>query len=325
MADHIFLFYGEDQETLKKEVKRWEDSFLGKHPDSPNLSKYVENYSLSKIVAEAKTIPFIDDKRLVIIYNVYGNYKGTEEYDNFAKDLSNIPAETILLILEEDTVPKNAKILKDIGKVGNIKFFQKSKSSLKKTFQKIIEKESKRIDPMVLDELIINLNEDPFRIRNEAIKLSLYSAKEDITQEDIDNIVRFDTQISVFRLMDNLTAKDIKKCIDDLNDLNSNGEDLIRLFYLFARQIRILLAIKYLRSQKLTPKEIAKITKLHPFVITKTINQVEHFPFAKLMELLEKLLEIDIKIKSGKIKYSKNSRNQLLFALEDFLIHSTSK
>ena len=317
---NVFLFYGEDQKALKSEVKHWKDSFLDKHPDSPNLSVARDKLNLAQLTTEMMTAPFLGEKRLIVVFNAYTDYKEDDKYDTFIKYLSNLPETTIVVLAEEGKLAKNAKIIKEIGKIGTVKHFEKSRSSLQKDFKEIIAKHEKEIDPMILNELIINLNEDPYKVRAEAEKLSLYSEESVISQKDIDSVVRFDSQISVFKLMDSVTAKKIREAMDQLQQMNENGEDLVKLFYLLARQIRILISVKYAFDQQLSPKEIGKMTGLQPFIVNKTIGQVKEFSYEKLLKLLEYLLELDVKIKRGHLKYSKSNRNELLFELEKFLI-----
>lgn len=320
----IYLFYGDNLEAIRNEAKRWQEGFLEKNPDSPNLSIITQPDNPSSIIAEIKSMPFLGDKRLVIIHNFYNTHKGTDQYDDFVKQLKDTPETTIAVFIEETPPAKNAKILKDIKKLGEVKEFKKSKSELAKEFQKIIKKEEKTINPQTLNQLIQNLQEDPYKIKNEAKKLALYTENQEITQKEIDELVRFDTQVSVFNLMDQLTAKQIKNCMETLHQIQESGEDLIKLFFLIARQIRILIQIKSLSQSNLTPGEIAKMTKLPPFVVNKTIKQVKQFEAKKLTNLLQTLLTIDTKIKTGELKYSKSSPEGLLFEIEQFLLKATS-
>jgi len=320
---NIYLFHGEDKSGLKKELNLWTEAFAKKHSADLNLSVIKEDKpDINKILSEIKTVPFMGDKRLVIAYNIYSNCD-SDEFDKFIEAIKEIPESTILVLIEEPALRKNAKIIKRISKLGEVKEFKKSKYSLKKDFKKIITKQGKQINDRDLDELIFNLGENQNKIQNEALKLSLGTEGERITKEDIDRLVSFDPQISVFKLMDNLSQKEIKKSLNNLVSLVENGEDLVRLFYLLARQIRILIQVKYLYDLKLPPREIAKATELKPFIINKTISQVKNFSYEKLAELLKELLEIDIKIKTGQIKYSKDNKEELLFEIEKFLIDTT--
>lgn len=316
---NTYLFYGEDQKSIQDEVKIWQKKFLEKYPDSPNLS-ILRKTEISNLLIEVNTPPFLGEKRLIIAYNIYSDHSKTDEYKSFTKSLSNIPETTILVLIEENSLAKNATIIKDIQKIGQVKNFEKSASNIKKEFLKELKKNEKTINPKLLDELIYNLNQDNYKIINEAKKLCLYSDKSEITENEINELVRFDAQTSVFKLMDNLSTKQTKACLTTLGDLNESGEDLMMVLHLIMRQIRLLLSIKYLKTLNLNSNEIAKKAKLQPFIVNKLVLQVENFSSLKLKSLITKLLEIDMKIKRGQLKYSKNNKNELLFELEQFIL-----
>jgi DNA polymerase-3 subunit delta len=316
---NIYLFYGEDQKSIQDEVQAWKKKFLKKYPDSPNLS-ILKDYELSGLLNEINTPPFLGDNRLIIAYNLYTNHHKDDKYDKFTDALKEIPETTILVLIEEEKIAKNATIIKRLSKIGQVKNFEQSKSELKKSLIKELSKNEKTINPILADELVSNLNENPYKILNEAKKLSLYTEGNEITKTEIQQLVRFDAHTSVFRLMDDLSTKQTQKCINTLQELSESGEDLMMILHLVMRQIRLLLSIKYLKAQGLNAFDIAKKAKLQPFIVKKLVMQVENFPARKLQVLMTKLLEIDSKIKRGQLKYSKNNKTELLFELERFLL-----
>ena len=47
--------------------------------------------------------------------------------------------------------------------------------------------------------------------------------------------------------------------------------------------------------------EVAKLTKLHPYVVQKGMDQLRNYNFEKLKRIYKKLEEIDLASKTGKI------------------------
>lgn len=314
------LFYGEDQIQLKKEVHNWKKTFFDKFPNSNNLSEFKNpEKELNIILQELKTPPFLSEKRLVIVYNSYNELE-EKPYKNFIKQLSNIPDFSVLLLIEESKIPKNAKIIKDITKIGKVKEFSISKSSLAQNFNKIIKKQGKSINPQLLQDLIIKLEQNPAKIENEAIKLALFTDSDQITPKEIDQIVKFSTQISVFELIDNLSSKNLTKALNNLHNLTESGEEPTKIFFMIARQIRILIELISLQNENTSSFDIAKITGLHPFVIKKTLPMLKNFKLENLEKSLNKILTLDLNLKDGTIKYSKNSQTEYLIYLEKIII-----
>lgn len=318
MQTNIYFFYGENQLALQKELQLWKNSFQEKYPDSGNLAEYRQpEKNLSEIKNEILTPPFLSDKRLVIIYNLNGKLDD-KQYKNFQSTLKNVPDSTILVIVEEEKVAKNAKLLTSFTKnpLAQVKEFTISSAELFKTSSQLLSKFQKKIPPHLLKELILKLENNPLKIENELTKLCLFTEAAEITPQEIDQVVKFSTHISVFELIDNLSQKQTQKAIKNFHSLLESGEEPTKIFYLIARQIRILIQLLSLKQQNKTESEIAKLTKLHPFVVKKTLPTLKNFDLNKLTKILEQLLKIDTDLKTGKIKYTKNNQTELLVALD---------
>lgn len=314
---NVFLFHGSDKKAMLEEVKRWQDAFIEKFSES-NLSLFDEP-DLTQILSEAHTVPFIYDRRMIMCLDTYAT-ADKDDFDKFLKELEHLPDTTILILVENQPIRKNAKILKSFK---NIKLFEKNLASLKKSAIELLNKHQKEISTLHLDDIILSTQEDPFRLESELQKLVLYSDQSKISAEDIEAVLSLDTQTSVFKLMDTISEKRLQNSLKNLHDIHDSGEDLIKLFYLLARQTRILIQLKYLKDQGKSNPEIAKATNLKPFIVTKTLKQVNGFTLKQLIKLHEILLNIDTKLKTGGIKYSKENSKEFLFEIEKFLMQAS--
>jgi DNA polymerase-3 subunit delta len=314
---NVFLFHGSDKKAMLEEVKRWQQAFIEKFSES-NLSLFDEP-ELTQILSEANTVPFIYDRRMIMCLDTYAT-ADKDDFDKFLKQLQNLPESTILILVENQPIRKNAKILKHFE---NIKHFEKNLASLKKSATQFLDKHQKEISTLHLDDIILSTQEDPFRLESELEKLVLYSDQSRISAQDIEAVLSLDTQTSVFKLMDTISEKRLQNSLKNLHDVHDSGEDLIKLFYLLARQTRILIQLKYLKDQGKSNQQIAKATNLKPFIVNKTIKQVNGFTLKQLIKLHEILLNIDSKLKTGGVKYNKENSKEFLFEIEKFLIQAS--
>jgi DNA polymerase-3 subunit delta len=320
MNQNIHLFYGENQLNLKKELQLWRQSFLNKYPDSTNFSEFKNpTKELITILSDLQTPPFLDDKRLVFVFNLYQQLE-PKEYAKFMKQLPKIADTSIVVFIEETKIPKNAKIITDLKKIGQVREFAVSNKELTATFNQIMAAHKKKISPNLLQELIIKLEQNPAKLEQEAIKLALFCGNEEITETEIQQIVKFSSHISVFELIDNISAKKTKLALKNFNSLIDAGEEPTKVFYLIARQIRILIQLISLKQAGKSESEIAKSTGLHPFVVKKSLPQLRNFTVAKLTQILNQLLQIDHNLKAGGIKYTKQNPTEMLVAIEKIII-----
>jgi DNA polymerase-3 subunit delta len=79
--------------------------------------------------------------------------------------------------------------------------------------------------------------------------------------------------------------------------------DPFYLFSMLAYQLRNMLKIADLKENFAYPEaEIIRISQLHPFVARKSLNQIRHFSFARLIKLYQELSRLDVLMKTGKIE-----------------------
>lgn len=313
---NLTFFYGDNQQSLKKEVQVWKQSFLSKYPNTTNFVEYKNpSQEIESILNEIYTPPFLDPKKLIFVYNLAGALEEKTQ-SKFFKQIANLPESTILVVIQEIKIAKNAKILSEFKKIAQVKEFTSTPADLFKSAQSLLQKLQKNIDPNLLKDLIFKLENNPQKIENELIKLSLFADTDQISENDIKQIVSFSTNISVFELIDNLSAKDTKKAFFNFHNMTQSGEEPTKIFYLIARQLRILIQLISLKNQKLSETEIAKASGLHPFVVKKTLPKITKFNLNQLKLTLQKILDFDTDLKTGNLKYTKNDQTELLLRIE---------
>jgi DNA polymerase III delta subunit len=92
-------------------------------------------------------------------------------------------------------------------------------------------------------------------------------------------------------MVDALGQRNRSRAIQLFNQHIKKGEDESHLFSMFIYQIRNLIKVKSGPMAKLD---------MHPFVIKKTNQQARNFSFEDLKKIYQKLLEIDLDVKTGK-------------------------
>ena len=87
-------------------------------------------------------------------------------------------------------------------------------------------------------------------------------------------------------------SKNKKQALDLFHKHLDNGDNSLYLFSMIAYQFRNLLIIK----------ENSKKSGLHPFVVQKSIYLCRQFTMDQLKKIYQKIFQIDLDIKTGKIE-----------------------
>ena len=72
--------------------------------------------------------------------------------------------------------------------------------------------------------------------------------------------------------------------------------------FMLARQVRVLLGVRELSAQRRRPDDIATELGQRPFVVRKALEQVRSFGAGDLERLHDRLLDLDLATKTGRIQ-----------------------
>jgi len=93
-----------------------------------------------------------------------------------------------------------------------------------------------------------------------------------------------------------------KKALKLLQDQLKKGDDPFYILSMYVYQFRNLLKIgEFFWQGRTNQYEVAKLTKLHPFVVQKGMAQLRNYDENKLKGIYQKLQDIDTGSKTGKI------------------------
>jgi DNA polymerase-3 subunit delta len=154
-----------------------------------------------------------------------------------------------------------------------------------------------------LEKLIIYSGGETITLNQEIQKLFNYAFPNIISESDVENLVKAKIDSNIFETIGALSSGNKKQALNLLHKHLAKDEDPFYLFSMFVYQFRNLLKIADLKENGLTSEyDIARIAKLHPFVVKKSLPQINRFGFFRLKNIYNQLGEIDTKIKTGQIE-----------------------
>lgn len=318
---NLYLFHGEETYLLHQKVTFWKQSFQAKHGEY-NLS-VIDGLkeTANSIISECETMPFLGEKRLVVIENLpssMGNKVEDKKVNAILNFLSDIPDSCVIVFVNAKP-DKRTKFYKQLVKLAEVEEFKPiQKDDLTKWVLQEIQQRGGKILPAATQYLIERTGNNLWALHNEIDKLIAFTGEKPISENDIDHLVTPVYDVNVFKLTDYIGAKQSKKAIDMLDKLIESGNSSFQIFNLIIRQFRIFLQIEEMQSKP--SKEIASALKLHPFVVQNSLKQVRTFKKQELKKAFRDLLEIDKKLKTGVIKTSVNNENLFMLELERFIL-----
>ena len=318
----IFLFCGDDTFSSHQKLQHWKKGFIQKYgEDAPIEILDGKKLDLQNLSTDIETLPFLADKKLLIIKDFFAQKK-TEEGKKLAEIIEKTPDFCVVIFHENISPPKNVTLYKRIAKLGTIEEFPEL--SPQKTANWIIGRAKTlgiKIGFASANYLAQHCGTNLWQISNELNKLHTYAQDQEITNEMIDALTTPSLSASIFKLTDSLGSKNRRAALQTFKTLQESGEDVIRTFFMIVRHFRILIQVKDLLAHQENQFSMAKKLKQPPFVIKKNSEQSRNFSSEDLRAIYQSLLEIDTRFKTGKIKTYQTDNRELLLAIEKLIIN----
>ncbi len=296
----LILLYGEDTYRSREKLNEIIQEYQAKHQTGLNLMHFAENnLEFNKIREKIEAVSMFDEKKLIVLENIFKNKDFQDIFFKYAnKNKLKNNQDIIIVLYSREKLPITA--LK--RKVSMLEEFKPLEGmNLNNWIKKEINKNQAEINPEAINKLIAYVGNDLWQINNEIKKLISYKAGQIINTQDVELMIKSKMDLNIFKTLDALAQKDKKTALRLLHEHLEKGENEIYLLSMFIYQIRSLLKLKDLIDKGTPFYNLAKISKLHPFVVKKSSEQLRNFTLDQLKKIYQQLLEIDLKIKSGRI------------------------
>ena len=317
----FFLIHGDNEFEISERVADFKQKIGDDSMRDLNITVLDgRKTTLSEVQHAADSIPFLADKRLVIVEGLLTRLASRKAKDSTdeaapsgaAKEFLNglvdyvprLPDTTRLVFVEFQ--PLNAKhpLIKlaeqQKGKT-NIACPQPVAGELPRWITDRAKKHGGSIEFAAAQRLAVLIGGDLRRLDSELNKLITYvNTQRSITVKDVNLLVSDASTSSVFDLVDALGKREGKRAAHELHHLLDQGENPLGLLAMIVRQYRLLILVKEMQGRNLSPDAMAKELGQHPFAIKKINEQARHYrDIAQLEAIYRRLLEIETEIKTG--------------------------
>ncbi len=261
----------------------------------------IEETLLEKALEDLDTYSFLTSKKIIIIQNIE-----SIDYELYEKDLKHLyqyldnPNPDNLLIITSRKLNNTYKYTKELKK--KCTFTQVSMDPLT-----LAKKELKdyKLAQGVLNLLMEYCKDDVTKLKNECLKLKAYRFDEKtISKEDVEEMCiekLGDSTTLTFSFSRNLAAKDKKKALEDYRTLLNYNLEPHSVIGLLASQMRIMYQVKSLEEKSMRSKEIAQTLGEKEFRVQKTMELTRYYTFKEIRDLIIKLQEMDLSIKTSDV------------------------
>lgn len=312
--ESVYLLYSSEKYLLDNFRKKFKEELIPEEIRDFNLSYLDDDDSdfIKKLLSKSKTLPTFAEKRFVIVNcNNYFTKKSSED-EKIISLFNNFPETTVLILLIDGKIDRRIKLNKTTAKAGEVIELNPPKyKNLDKWIEDRFNEYQKKIDRKGINLLEKMFDNNLQLLENEIEKIvTCYIEKDHINLADVKEVISRDKMMKeniIFSLTDALSNRDRAVTINILNDMVRNGESPLMILSMISRQLRLLIQVKELKEKGYRHKKIASILKEHPYPVKKCYRQSDNFSSKELELFLERFLEANLDIITGKYKDKKTA------------------
>ena len=265
-----------------------------------SISKYdLSEGLLDDALEDLNTYGLFSDKKIVIINNFDKMDPLLNKPEELLKYVENSSSLNLLFVVS-DKYDDRKKIIKDLKK--KMEFIKISTDPVE--FIKSCL-EGYKVENGVINLLVNNTLGDVTRLYNECNKLKTYKINDKyISKDDVEELsfkkLGDSTEIT-FQFSRALAEKDKKSALTLYQELLNYKIEPLSIIGLLASQFRIMYQVKSLEEKNMRNDEIASSLKEKPYRITKTRELTRYYSKKEILDLMIKLEDIDLKIKTTSV------------------------
>jgi len=251
--------------------------------------------------------PFLAEKRMVVLVGCIASKHEQLRAELLTKmQEKSLPESTILVFWESEYSFKKKEQKEFFARLSTEKYAQEfdelQGAKLAGWIAAEVVERGSRIEPQAAQFLAQSAAGGTWGCSMRIDQLCAYTGgKRAIAVADVQLFVDQKIDDSIFTLVDAIVAKQAKTVFSAMQEQYAQGKDALYIFAMLLRQFRILIEMRDVFDRDIAThsNDMAKELGIHPFVAKKSLPMVKRYSMDLLTQVYTKLLELDIKIKTG--------------------------
>ena len=295
----VYLIYGSEELLLERAARRLRDRLAAVADLDFNMETFDGgSASADEIVNAANTMPFMSERRLVIVRDVDKmDSSALETLAAYARD----PASFTCLVLIATRIAKNSKLYRAAAANGvAYEYAAPRRTGYAAEVVKLLREHGKQISASCAQRVVDLVGRDLRRLDAEAGKLAAYVGEQErITAGDVEQAVSVGATVSVFELTDAVGDRDTLRALTILGRLLDAGESALGVHAMLVRHLRALVGARALASRGMSPDAMAPEIGMAPWLARAAVGQSRRYEPLELARALMGLADAEEQMKTS--------------------------
>ena len=285
-------------------VKRLKNAVAGGSFSEMNTDVFNGAVDINRIIDASETIPFMSDKRLLIIKDS-GLFKAGRKNDSerIAQMIENLPESTCVVFSEEEA-DKRLRLFKAVVKCGYAALCAAPQGNeLYIWAEKMLAKNKIKMDRAQTLFFFKTVGYSMENAAAELNKLISYKGADTVVENaDIEKVCVKAMEAHIFDLVEAIGKRETDKAVKIYRNLISLKEQPIGILAMIARQFRLMIEAAGLTNSGKSQREVCELMGQKDFVVKMALSQSRNFTPDTLKAAFKDCLNTDYGIKSGMLQ-----------------------
>lgn len=295
----VYLIYGSEELLLERAARRLRDRLAAVADLDFNMETFDGGAaSADEIINAANTMPFMSERRLVIVRNVEKvDASGLEALAAYSRD----PAPYTCLVLIATKIAKNSKLYRAVAATGvAFEYVAPKRSEYAAEVVKLLRERGKQISTADAQSVVDLVGRDLRRLDVEADKVTAYVGDHaHVTPADVTAVVTAGAAASVFELTDAVGDRQTRRALEILRRLLEGGESALGVHAMLVRHMRSLVGARALAARGMSPDSMAPEIGMAPWLARAAVRQASRYEPIDLARALASLADAEEQMKTS--------------------------
>jgi DNA polymerase-3 subunit delta len=287
----IYVITGKNDFLRTESLKQKISDFSKKHGELSIEKISSDKADYKSIISAISSLPFLVDRKMIILEEP-GQIK---EFAEAIDEVFDLVSDNIDVLIYEPRIDKRSSYYKSLKKIKNFTEYSELRpNEISRWAEQYVKQNDGKISSANAFKIVDRVGSNQMLIKNEIDKLLLYG--QEISSDTIEGMTDQIPRSTIFQLLDNSLRGNKRAVIEIYEQQKKLKVEAMQIMSLLIWQLHILAIIK--TSQSTSINEIVSLTGLSPFSVENGLKLLRQINFAQLSSIIDRTLELDIKMKT---------------------------
>ncbi len=298
----VLLFEGDEEHLKQTALNTLSRLLLPEGLEELNRT-LLDNPETDQVVAAAETLPFMADRRLVVVRDLAALSGRAEADDKLVDYLASVPPSTVLVFYCLSKPDGRKKLYSAVKKLGGVVTFSPLRDRDLTAFVTSAFRDlGKECDERTADFLVFTCGSDTGLLLTEIAKVAAHTGDApSIHPDSVKAVATPSTECTVFQMVDAVVTGQSSRAFTLMRSQLLAGTDRVYMLSMLLRQFRLLQHIKIMQYEKRSPAEIRSALGVPSFAADQYFRQASGYTNGQIKSAVGICFDTEYAIKSGRL------------------------